>query len=90
MSENVGELVLKRRAAKKLFGIEKGDTTELIVQIKRIYRQLAIQHHPDRNPINPEEATRTMARINEAYEILSIPESGGEKHIRRFYEDFII
>ena len=40
--------------------------------IQAAYRRLALLYHPDRNPTP--EATATMARINEAYAILSDPE----------------
>lgn len=39
--------------------------------IAAAYRRLALRYHPDRNP-RP-DATATMARINEAYEVLSDP-----------------
>ena len=39
--------------------------------IQAAYRRLALLYHPDRNPSN--EATAMMARLNEAYEVLSDP-----------------
>ena len=43
--------------------------------IKRAYRTLTKQHHPDKNPHIPkEDAEKKMAGINEAYEVLSDPE----------------
>ena len=39
--------------------------------IKKAYRALALKYHPDRNPGHEE----TFKRINEAYEVLSCPES---------------
>ncbi|KAL9189344.1 hypothetical protein ACHAXT_011834 [Thalassiosira profunda] len=39
--------------------------------IKKAYRKLAVQHHPDRNPGNEEEATERFRDIAEAYEVLS-------------------
>jgi DnaJ-class molecular chaperone len=38
--------------------------------IKRSFRQLAMQYHPDRNPENVREADEKFKEINEAYEIL--------------------
>ena len=45
--------------------------------IKRAYRQLTKQHHPDKaisQGVTKEEAEKNMASINEAYEVLSDPE----------------
>lgn len=39
-------------------------------EIKRAYRKLAMQYHPDRNPDNP-EAEEKFKLINEAYQVLS-------------------
>src|SRR4051795_5724405 len=46
------------------------------VQIKRRWRELAREHHPDRAAGNREEAARLttrMARINAAYDLLRDP-----------------
>src|SRR5580698_8450467 len=40
-------------------------------EVHRAYRLLAMRHHPDRNSMP--EAAATMARINEAYAVLSEP-----------------
>ena len=42
-------------------------------EIKKAYRRLALQYHPDRNPDN-KEAEETFKAINEAYEILGDPD----------------
>lgn len=43
-------------------------------EIKRAFRELARQHHPDVNPDNPQAGER-FREINEAYAVLSEPES---------------
>ena len=42
-------------------------------QIKRAYRRLAVEYHPDKNQDDP-DATSKFAKINNAYEALSDPE----------------
>jgi hypothetical protein len=44
-----------------------------LAQIKKAYRKLARQHHPDTNPGDPQAATR-FRDITEAYETLTDPE----------------
>jgi len=39
--------------------------------IKSAYRKLAMQHHPDRNPENKEEAEEKFKEITEAYSVLA-------------------
>ena len=51
----------------KALGVEKTATAE---QIKKAYRKLARQHHPDVNPNDP-EAERKFKEVNEANEVLS-------------------
>jgi molecular chaperone DnaJ len=50
-------------------------------EIKRAFRKLAMQHHPDRNPGN-DEAVRQFKEINEAYNVLSDADK------RRQYDTF--
>ncbi|MCL5670353.1 MAG: molecular chaperone DnaJ [Acidobacteria bacterium] len=43
-------------------------------EIKSAYRRLALQHHPDRNPNNKEEAEERFKELTEAYGVLADPE----------------
>jgi len=54
-------------SAANLLGVGKGAKAD---DIKRAYRAMAIRHHPDKNPADPEAPDR-MKRINAAYEVLS-------------------
>ena len=38
--------------------------------IKKTFRQLAMQYHPDRNPEDTRESDEKFKEINEAYEVL--------------------
>jgi molecular chaperone DnaJ len=44
--------------------------TATVDEIKRAFRRLAKQHHPDRNPGNP-QASERFKEINEAHDVLS-------------------
>src|SRR5690242_5423731 len=48
-------------------GVSETATTD---EIKKAFRRLAKQHHPDRNPNNPQAAER-FKEINEAHDVLS-------------------
>ncbi|MGH2727676.1 MAG: DnaJ domain-containing protein, partial [Actinomycetota bacterium] len=52
----------------EVLGVERGASSE---EIKRAYRRLARQYHPDANP-DPAAAER-IKEINVAYEVLSDP-----------------
>ncbi len=54
----------------KILGLDKSASQE---DIKKAYRKLARQHHPDLNP-NDKEANKKFQQINEANEVLSDPE----------------
>jgi molecular chaperone DnaJ len=51
----------------EVLGIQKGTSKE---DIKKAYRKLAIQYHPDKNPGN-KEAEEKFKEATEAYEVLS-------------------
>jgi len=54
----------------EVLGIARGANDE---EIKKAYRRLAIQYHPDRNP-GDRQAEERFKEINEAYQVLSDPE----------------
>lgn len=54
----------------KVLGVDRNATED---EIKRSYRKLALEHHPDRNPGN-KSAEEKFKDINEAYQVLSDPE----------------
>jgi DnaJ-class molecular chaperone len=60
-----------------ILGVSKTATEK---QLKKAYRKLALQWHPDKNPDNVKVATDKFAEISEAYEVLSDPEK------RRIYD----
>lgn len=51
----------------KILGVEENASQD---EIKKSYRKLAVQYHPDKNPDN-KEAEEKFKEINEAYETLS-------------------
>ena len=62
----------------EVLGVSRGATAE---DLKRAFRKLAMQFHPDRNPDNPTAAER-FKECSEAYEVLSDPDK------RRSYDMF--
>lgn len=62
----------------EVLGLER---TASDAEIKKAYRKLALQHHPDRNPDNPEAETK-FKEAAEAYDVL------GDSQKRAQYDQF--
>ena len=70
--------------AKDLYQILQTDPSATDLQIKKAYRKLALQYHPDKNPSNP-FAANNFRDIQAAYEILSNPEKRKQYNYERWY-----
>ncbi|MEA4934041.1 MAG: DnaJ domain-containing protein, partial [Lawsonibacter sp.] len=68
----------QKRDYYEVLGVSKGATDE---EIKKAYRKLAKQYHPDMNPDDKASETR-FKEVNEAYEMLS------DKEKRAKYDQF--
>jgi curved DNA-binding protein CbpA len=68
---------------KDYYGILGVNTDASAEDIKKAFRRLALQHHPDRNPENIKEAEVRFKEINEAYEIL------GNEEMRWRYDSLV-
>lgn len=55
----------------KVLGVEKGANED---ELKKAYRKLAMQFHPDRNKDDPAKAEEKFKEINEAYDVLKDPQ----------------
>lgn len=66
-----------RRCNYDILGVERDASDD---ELKKAYRKLALKWHPDKNPDNIEECTRTFTEIQQAYEVLSDPQE------RAFYD----
>ncbi|MCX7737825.1 MAG: molecular chaperone DnaJ [Hydrogenothermaceae bacterium] len=68
----------KKRDYYEVLGVNRNATPE---DIKKAYRKLARQYHPDLNP-NNKEAEEKFKEVSEAYQVLSDPEK------RKIYDQF--
>jgi molecular chaperone DnaJ len=59
-----------RRDFYDVLGVQRNCTLE---DLKKVYRKLALEYHPDRNPGN-QEAEERFKEVNEAYSVLSDPQ----------------
>ena len=59
--------MMQKRDYFEILGVERNASEE---EIKKSYRKLAMQFHPDRNPGNG-EAEEMFKEASEAYEVLS-------------------
>ena len=69
---------MAKRDYYEVLGVSKQSSAE---EIKKAYRKMAIQYHPDKNPDN-KEAEEKFKEAAEAYEVLSTPEK------RQKYDQF--
>jgi molecular chaperone DnaJ len=69
----------QKRDYYEVLGVNKNATDE---ELKKAYRKLAKQYHPDANPNNKEEAEAKFKEVNEAYETLS------DKQKRQMYDTY--
>ena len=62
---------MAKRDYYEILGVDRNASEE---EIKKAYRKLALQHHPDRNPNSRKESEEKFKEISEAYQALSDPQ----------------
>lgn len=68
------QIPLSSRLADTYYGILGVHPSASAIEIRRAYRELSKQYHPDTTELAPIEATAKFQRLNEAYGTLSNPE----------------
>jgi len=63
-------MMVEKRDYYEVLGVSREAT---VVEIKKVYRKIAIKNHPDRNP-GDEEAIDRFKEASEAYDVLGNPE----------------
>ena len=71
-------MAVDKRDYYEILGVQKGASPE---DLKKAFRKLAIQYHPDKNP-GDKKAEEKFKELNEAYETLSDPQK------RKMYDQF--
>lgn len=69
----------EKRDYYEVLGISRGASED---EIKKAYRKLARQYHPDANPDNRDDAREKFKEVSEAYDVLSNPQK------RNLYDRF--
>lgn len=62
--------------AYKLLGVKEGSSIE---EIKKAYKKLAMQHHPDKNP-GDKKSEELFKQINEAHQVLTKPNTSNQSN----------
>jgi len=74
------QVALKQSKEKNYYKILSVPRNAQLKEIKKSYRELALQWHPDKNTDNKEKAEQMFQDISEAYEVLS------DKELREKYD----